>query len=61
MLFESSFEASLGLPDVDISTRAWYVAHNVCSFLNGERIFDPSEHGLEGQLFHAEANAVKVS
>ena len=44
MLFESSFEASLGLTDVDHSTRARHFVYYVRLFLDGERVFDLSEH-----------------
>ena len=43
MLLESSFEASLGLTDVDFSTRARHFLYYVCLFLDGERIFDLSK------------------
>ena len=37
MLFESSFEVSLGLADVDLSTRARHFVYYVRLFLDGER------------------------
>ena len=40
MLFEPSSEASLGQSDVDLSTRAWHLVHDVHLFLDGERVFD---------------------
>ena len=46
MLLEPS---PLGLPDVDLSTRAWYLVHDVCLFLDGERVFDLCEHGPESR------------
>ena len=45
MLLEPSSEASLGLSDVDLSTRAWYLVYDVRLLLNGERVFDLSKHG----------------
>ena len=39
MFLEPSSEASLGLSDVDLSTRAWYLVHNVRLLLDGERVF----------------------
>lgn len=33
-------ETSLGLSDVDIYTCAWYFVHNICLFINGERVFE---------------------
>ena len=49
MLLEPGSEASLGLSDVDLSTRAWYLVHDVCLLLDGERVFDLSEHGPESR------------
>ena len=49
MLLEPSSEASLGLPDVDLSTGAWYLVYDVHLLLDGERIFDLSKHGLESR------------
>ena len=49
MLFEPSSEASLGLSDVDISTCAWHLVHNVRLLLDWERVFDFSTHGLESR------------
>ena len=40
VLLESSFEASLGLFDVDLSTRAWYLVYDIRLFLDRERVFD---------------------
>ena len=45
VLLEPSSEASLGLSDIDLSTRAWYLVHDVRLLLDGERVFDLSEHG----------------
>ena len=36
MLLEPGSEASLGLSDVDLSTRAWYLVHDVRLLLDGE-------------------------
>ena len=42
--------ASLGLPDVDLSTRAaWYLVHDVRLLLDEERVFDLSKHGPESR------------
>ena len=49
MFLEPGSEASLGLPDVDLSTRAWYLVHDVRLLLDGERVFDLSEHGPESR------------
>ena len=49
MLLEPSSEASLGLPDVDFSTRAWYLVHDVRLLLDGERVFDLSKYGPESR------------
>ena len=49
MLLEPVSEASLGLSDVDLSTREWYFVHDVCLLLDGERVFDLSEHGPESR------------
>ena len=49
MLLEPDSEASLGLSDVDLSTRAWYLVHDVRLLLDGERVFDLSEHGPESR------------
>ena len=49
MLLEPGSEASLGLSDVDLSTRAWYLVHDVRLLLDGERVFDFSEHGPESR------------
>ena len=49
MLFESSFEATFGLTDVDLSTRARQFVYYVRLFLDGERVFDLSEHEPEGR------------
>ena len=49
MLLEPGSEASLGLSDVDLSTRAWYLVHGVRLLLDGERVFDLSEHGPESR------------
>ena len=49
VLLEPSSEASLGLPDVDLSTCAWYLVHDVRLLLNGERVFDLSKHGPESR------------
>ena len=38
MLLEPGSEASLGLSDVDLSTRAWYLVHDVRLLLDGERV-----------------------
>ena len=38
VLLEFSSEASLGLSDVDLSTRAWYLVYDVRLFLDGERV-----------------------
>ena len=43
------FEASLGLSDVDLSTHAWHVVHDVCLHLDRERVFDFSKHGPESR------------
>ena len=48
MLFESSSEAFLGVSDVDLSTRACNLVHDVRLLLYGERVFHSSKHGLEG-------------
>ena len=48
VLLEPSSEASLGLPDVDLSTRAWYLVHDVRLLLDGE-VFDLSKHGPESR------------
>ena len=40
MLLEPGSEASLGLSDVDLSTRAWYLVHDVRLLLDKERVFD---------------------
>ena len=37
----------LGLSDVDLSTRAWYLVHDIRLLLDGERVFDLSKHGPE--------------
>ena len=50
MLLEPGSEASLGLSDVDLSTRAWYLVHDVRLLLDGERVFDLSEHGPESRI-----------
>ena len=42
----SGSEASIGLSDVDFSTRAWYLVHDVRLLLDGERV---SEHGPESR------------
>ena len=47
MLLEPSSEVSLGLSDVDLSTRAWYLVHDVHLLLDGERVFDVSKYGPE--------------
>ena len=39
-----SSEASLGLSDVDLSKRAWYLVYDVRLLLDGERGFDFSKH-----------------
>ena len=44
-----SSEASPGLSDVDPSTRAWHLVHDVRLFLDGERVFDFSKHGPESR------------
>ena len=49
MLLEPGSEASLGLPDVDLSTRAWYLVHDVRLLFDGERVFDLSKHGPESR------------
>ena len=49
MFLEPGSEASLGLSDVDLSTRAWYLVHDVRLLLDGERVFDLSEHGPESR------------
>ena len=49
MLLESSSEASLGLSDVDLSTRARYLVYDIRLFLDGERVFDFSNHGPESR------------
>ena len=49
MLLEPGSEASLGLSDVDLSTRAWYLVHDVRLLLDGERVFDLSKHGPESR------------
>ena len=49
VLLEPSSETSLGLSDVDLSTRAWYLVHDVRLLLDGERVFDLSEHGPESR------------
>ena len=49
MLLEPGYEASLGLSDVDLSTRAWYLVHDVRLLLDGERVFDLSKHGPESR------------
>ena len=49
MLLEPSSEASLGLSGVDLSTRAWYLVHDVRLLLGGERVFDLSEHRPESR------------
>ena len=49
MLLEPSSEASLGLSDVDLSIRAWYLVHDVRLLLDGERVFDLSKHGPESR------------
>ena len=49
MLFESSFEASLGLTDIDLSIRARHFVYYVRMFFDGERVFDLGEHGPEGR------------
>ena len=46
-----SSEASLGLPDVDLSTRAWYLVYDVRLILDGERVFDlEAWTGKSGQI-----------
>ena len=45
MLLESSSEASPGLSDIDLSTSAWHLVDDVRLFLDGNRVFDFSEHG----------------
>ena len=42
MLLEPGSEASLGLSDVDLSTRAWYFVHDVRLLLDGERVIQSS-------------------
>ena len=49
VLLEPSSETSLGLSDVDLSTHAWYLVHDVRLLLDGERVFDLSEHGPESR------------
>ena len=49
MLLEPSSEASRGLSDVDLSTRAWHLIHDVRLLLDGESVFDFSKHGPESQ------------
>ena len=49
VLLEPSSEASFGLFDVDLSTRAWYLLYDVCLLLDGERAFDLRKHGPEIQ------------
>ena len=48
-VLEPSSEASLGLPNVDLSTRAWYLVYDVRLLLNRERVFDLSKHGPESR------------
>ena len=52
MLLEPGSEASLGLSDVDLSTRAWYFVHDVRLLLDGERVFDLilRSHGRAGTV-----------
>ena len=40
VLLEPSSESSLGLSDVDLSRRAWYLLYDVRLLLDGERVFD---------------------
>ena len=49
VLLEPSSEASLGLSDVDLPTRAWYLVYSVRLLLDGERVFDVSKHGPESR------------
>ena len=49
MLLEPGSEASLGFSNVDLSTCAWYLVHDVRLLLDGERVFDLSEHGPESR------------
>ena len=51
MLLEPSSEASLGLPDVDLSTRAWYFVYDIQALASrrGEGLSDLSKHGPESQ------------
>ena len=48
-VLEPSSEAYLGLPDVDLSTCAWYLVYDVRLLLDGERVFDLSKHGPESR------------
>ena len=43
VLLEASFEVSLGLTDVDLTTSASYFVNIICLFLGWERVFDLSE------------------
>ena len=49
MLLEPSSKESLGLSDVDLSTRAWYLVYDVRLLLDRERVFDLSKHGPESR------------
>ena len=49
MLFETSYKAACGLSGVDLTTCAWYLVHDVRLLLDGEKVFDLSEHGPESR------------
>ena len=49
MLLQPSSVSSLGLSDVDLSTRAWYLVYDVRLLLDGERLFELSKHGPESR------------
>ena len=44
-----SLSLALSLSDIDLSTCAWHLIHDVCLFLDGERVFDLSERGQESR------------
>ena len=54
MLFDLSFEASLGLSDVDFSACAWYIIYHVRLFSNKERVFDHRSEGRARVEHHSD-------